>query len=634
MTVVSRRELIKAVAAGGIAANMPQIAHAQAQERALPNILWLVSEDHSPFLGCYGDPVARTPVIDALAKRGVLYTRAHANAPVCAPSRFGILTGCYPESVGPAQHMRDMANLPTELRTYPEYMRQLGYYCTNNDKTDYNCDVEPERIWNESSSAAHWRGRPAGTPFMAVFNHMTTHESRLFGPKPVAGAVTPDQVSIPPYLPDTPEIRTDYASYYNLIERMDGEIGARLAELEADGLTDDTIIFYYSDHGGVLPRSKRYCYEEGLRAALIVAFPPKWQHLSPVPMGSRIDTPVSLLDLPPTLLSLAGAPKPQQMHGAAFLGSQRVPPRDFTFGMRGRMDERYDFVRTASDGRYRYIRNYMPHRPWGAYSSFEWIAKGYQSLDAARLAGTLTPAQSRFFDRKPFEELYDLEQDPHQLVNLIGDRSQAARLARFRKALDEHMRAIRDNGFAAEGEEGEGYAAARDRTLYPLARIMRVANAAARGDGRNAMRLAALLRHGNAIIRYWAATGLVILGENAAGARQALRRAVADDSASSVRIACAEALCNLGEPDAGLAELERAIACGQPLPRRLMALNALDAIGTMALPVLPAIKAIVEDEEDYVLRAARYLAAVLEGTYRPDLPTGRPRQAGPGGVRG
>ena len=172
-----------------------------------------------------------------------------------------------------------------------------------------------------------------------------------------------------------------FASYYNLIARMDGEIGARLKELEADGLAEDTIVFYYSDHGGVLPRSKRYCYEEGLRVALIAHFPPKWQHLAPVPMGSTVADPVSLVDLAPTLLSLAGVPKPAQMHGSAFLGSEIGKRSAYAFGMRDRMDERYDMVRTACDGRYRYIRNYMPHRPWGVYSSFVWIARGYQSWD-------------------------------------------------------------------------------------------------------------------------------------------------------------------------------------------------------------------------------------------------------------
>jgi arylsulfatase A-like enzyme len=275
--MVSRRGVIKAAAvAGSIAASAKALAQPPCEGTKLPNILWLVSEDHSPFLGAYGDSVAHSPVVDALAKKGILYRHAYANAPVCAPSRFGILTGCYPESSAPAQHMRAMANLPTIMRTYPEYMRSLGYYCTNNDKTDYNCDVEPERIWNESSNTAHWRNGPKDTPFLAVFNYMTTHESRLFRPTPVPGPVTPDQVQIPPYLPDTPALRTDFASYYNLIAQMDAELGEKLAELETDGLAEDTIVFYYSDHGGVLPRSKRYCYEEGLRAALIVHFPPKW----------------------------------------------------------------------------------------------------------------------------------------------------------------------------------------------------------------------------------------------------------------------------------------------------------------------------------------------------------------------
>jgi arylsulfatase A-like enzyme len=626
--MVSRRGVIKAVAAGGIAASTTALAQTPREAKPLPNILWLVSEDHSPFLGAYGDTVAHSPVVDALAKKGILYRHAYASAPVCAPSRFGILTGCYPESSAPAQHMRAMANLPTIMRTYPEYMRALGYHCTNNDKTDYNCDVEPARIWNESSNTAHWRNRPDGAPFMAVFNYMTTHESRLFRPTLVAGPVTPDQVRIPPYLPDTPAMRTDFASYYNLIAQMDTELGVRLAELEADGLADDTIVFYYSDHGGVLPRSKRYCYEEGMRSALVVHFPPKWQHLSPVPMGSEVTHPVSLLDLAPTILSIAGVPKPAQMHGAAFLGSHVAKPAPYAFGMRNRMDERYDFVRTACDGRYRYIRNYMPHRPWGVYSSFEWTAKGYQSWDEARLAGTLTPEQSRFFGRKPYEEFYDLERDPHQLVNLAGDASSAPGMARFRRALDRHMLRIRDNGFIPEGELGEGFAATRSNALYPLKSIMTVAQTAARGDGRNAPRLQKLLGHDNATIRYWAATGLVILGEGAKPAAAQLVRLAEADPSPAVRAASAEALCNIGQTDAGLAVLQRLIAPGQPMPQRLMALNALDAIDDKALPALPAIRAIVDDENDYIIRAARYLVAVLDGTYRPGLPTSRPRVAG------
>lgn len=626
--MVSRRGVIRAMAAGSLAASAPTLARGAEKGRALPNILWLVSEDHSPLLGCYGDPVAHSPNIDALARRSVLYRQAYANAPVCAPSRFGILTGCYPQSNAPAQHMRAVANLPAVMRTYPEYMRSLGYYCTNNDKTDYNCDVESARIWNDSSAKAHWRGRPDGAPFMAVFNHMTTHESRLFGPKPVEGPVTPDQVRIPPYLPDTPAIRADFASYYNLIARMDGEIGQRLQELEADGLAEDTIIFFYSDHGGVMPRSKRYCYEEGLRIALMAHIPPKWQHLSPLPMGSEVADPVSLIDLAPTLLSLAGAPKPPQMQGAAFLGSEVGNRPAYSFGMRDRMDERYDVVRTACDGRYRYIRNYMPHRPWGVYSSFEWIARGYQSLDEQRIAGRLTPEQARFFGRKPFEEFYDLRADPHQINNLAGDKAQAARIERFRQALDAHMLAIRDNGFIPEGEAGEGYSATRSEAAYPLRRIMTLASVAARGEARNARRLAAMLRHRHPVIRYWAATGLVILGENAASARPALEAAAKSDLSPAVRIAAAEALGNIGEVATSLDVLQPAIAAGRPFPERLLALNALDALDDRARPALPAIKAIVDDENDYVIRAARYLVAVLEGNFRPSLPTGRPRAAG------
>lgn len=628
--MLNRRNLLQTLAASGLAVATSALATPGDAPRKLPNILWLVSEDHSPMLGAYGDEVARTPVLDALARKGVLYRHAYASAPVCAPSRFGILTGCYPETCSPAQHMRAVAHLPADLKTYPELLRAAGYYCSNNEKTDYNCDVVPEKIWDESSAQAHWRKRPAGQPFMAVFNHMTTHESRLFGPQPVPGPVSPEQVQIPPYLPDTPAIRRDLANYYNLIARMDQEVGARLAELEQDGLAEDTIVFFYSDHGGVLPRSKRYCYEEGLRAALIAYFPPKWQHLCPVAMGSEVTQPVSLVDLTPTVLSIAGMPKPGHMQGEAFLGQHPGKPARYAFGMRNRMDERYDFIRSAGDGRYRYIRNYMPHRPWGVHLSFEWIAKGYQSWEEAWLAGTLTPEQSRFFGRKPFEEFYDLQADPHQLVNRVGDAALAGTVQRFREALDAHMLAIRDNGFIPEGEAPEGYAATREDRDYPLAPIMRAASVAAQGRVQALPQLRTWLQDPNAVLRYWGATGLVILGKDAAPASAALARAATLDDSAAVRIAAAEALCKIGGVEVGLPVLKEAIAAGQPLPRRLMALNAFEALGDAGRPALPAIKAIVDDPNDYVVRAARYQVAVLEGRYRPGLPTGRPRQAGGG----
>ncbi len=242
--------------------------------------------DHAMVEG--PDPLTHTPTIDGLARKGLLFRNVYSNAPVCAPSRFGILTGVNPESCAPANQMRAVGHLPSSFPTYPELMRAAGYYCTNNAKTDYNCDVDPNAIWDGQGKAAHWRSREdKSQPFMAVFNYETTHESRLFQVTP--GRVTPTMVKLPAFLPDTPGIRQDFASYYNLMEKMDGELGARLAELEADGLSEDTIVFYYSDNRGVLPRSKRYCFDEDLRCAMVVHAPPRWQHLLPgVPAAGSI----------------------------------------------------------------------------------------------------------------------------------------------------------------------------------------------------------------------------------------------------------------------------------------------------------------------------------------------------------
>ncbi|WP_120075431.1 sulfatase-like hydrolase/transferase [Aurantiacibacter odishensis] len=615
MTPINRRAVLAGGAATAVSACASMPAAVPTGE--LPNILWLVSEDNNPFIGAYGDALACTPNIDALAARGVLYRNAYCNTPVCAPTRFTILTGVNAESCSPANHMRAEAHLPSVLRTYPEYLRSAGYYCTNNVKTDYNCDVEPERIWNESGSEAHWRNRPAGQPFMAVFNSMTTHESTLFRTQDLGA--DPDAIELPAYLPDTPEIRSDYSKYYGLMQQMDSEIGMRLAELEAAGLADDTIVFYYSDNGGVLPRSKRYCYDEGMRCALIVHVPEKWRHLAPAAQGTEIDAPVSFVDLAPTLLSIAGIVPPSTMQGNPLLGQHISEAGRFAFGARGRMDERYDFVRTVTDGQFRYIRNYMPHRPAGQVQAFAWLAPGYQSWHRRYLDGQLDPVERRFFEPRDHEELYDLASDPDQVINLADEASYARQLETLSKALDAHMLAINDNGFIPEGGSAEGWDASRAQGGYPLADLMKVGRLAASRDASQLPNLMQALASGDETTRYWGATGLLILGPQAAPAGEALARAMRSDPSPQVRVVAAEAAAELGF-DREAATILGGLLGGHDDARvRLQAINALTYIGDAARGALPQIAEAAVSDDEFLRNAGRYLVAVLEGDFDPSM---------------
>ncbi|MEM9160749.1 MAG: sulfatase, partial [Verrucomicrobiota bacterium] len=326
---------------------------ASLQAKDLPNILWLTSEDNSPFLGCYGDELANSPNIDRLAKEGILFEKAYSNAAVCAPARTTLILGMYPTSLG-AEHMRSEAEVPSHIQHYPHYLKKAGYYCTNNSKTDYNLD-HANNGWDESSSKAHYRNRPKDSPFFAIFNYTTTHESRLHPKRhTVPMGADPEKVRVPAYIPDTETSRERIAVYYNRIHEMDKQIGERLDELEEAGLADDTIVFYYSDHGGAMPRSKRFIYESGTRVPLVVRFPKKWAHLSPFQAGSKTTEMVGFVDFAPTLLSLAGLKIPEHMHGRAFLGEQRSPETEYTYLFRARADECLDFKRGLTDGRYRY----------------------------------------------------------------------------------------------------------------------------------------------------------------------------------------------------------------------------------------------------------------------------------------
>jgi len=468
---------------------------------ARPNILWLVAEDATyNYFGAYGDPLARTPNFDRLAARGILYERAHSTAPVSAPSRHSIITGCYASSNG-AQHMRSQRPLPAGVRFFPEFLRKAGYYCTNNAKTDYNTSTPHAPAWDESSKTAHWRNRKPNQPFFAVFNTEESHESRIH--KRVPLTTDPARVKLPAYLPDTPETRADTAQYYDCVHRADAALGKILAQLEADGLADDTIIFYYSDNGGVLPRSKRFLYDNGTHIALVMYFPDKYKHLAPAAPGARVRAPVNFVDFAPTVLSLAGLPPAPQFQGRALAGPDRpaTAPR-YTYTHRNRMDEIHDFSRAVTDGRYTYIRNYMPHLPAGQRLSYLWQSASMQKWDELYRTARekLTPEQRAFFEPRPHEELYDCDADPDNVNNLASNPAHFEKLFELSEALRAHMLSIRDTGFfpeammiaLADGRSPREIAGMNNKN-YPLELLLNITEV--QGSVQNSKRASEMFRH-------------------------------------------------------------------------------------------------------------------------------------------
>ncbi|MCU0872549.1 MAG: sulfatase-like hydrolase/transferase [Pirellulaceae bacterium] len=546
-----------------------------------PNILWITSEDNSPYLGCYGDPQAQTPHLDRLAAEGVRYRNAFANAPVCSTARTTLITGMYACSLG-AQHHRSRVPIPDSFPLYPVPLREAGYYCTNNSKTDYNV-ANVGKPWDESSPRAHYKNRRPGQPFFAIFNLTTSHESQVApkaGKDPSSYRVPPEKIVLPPYHPDTPEIRLDWANYYAQVTRLDEQVGALLSELEEAGLAEDTIVFYYSDHGGALPRGKRNLHDSGTHVPLIIRFPQKWTQLAPAQPGQWSDQLVSFVDFPATLLSLGGVPIPKNYQGCAFLGDQKAAPREHVFLFRGRMDERYDTVRAVRDSQFRYIRNYSPHRPWGQHYSYPFqVLPSMRSWYAAFVAGQCNPVQARYWEPKPSEELYDVAADPFEIQNLAGDPGHAERLAKMRSELRAEMIATRDTGFIPEGMFAR---LAGDKTIYdyaqsdayPIERIVALADKASSRDPADLPDLTAAMEDPHPIIRYWGAVGCLVLQDKAAGAKAALTTLLNDDW-GDVRVAAAEAVSHLGESEAALDTL--AAVLDSPVEYEILAaLNALD----------------------------------------------------------
>ncbi len=568
-----------------------------------PNFLWLSSEDNGPELGCYGDPDAITPNLDALAARGVRYLRASSNAPVCAPARTVIITGMDPTSFG-GQHMRSQVRLPEGMKLFPQFLREAGYYCTNNRKEDYNV-VKPGKVWDESSGKAHYRNRKEGQPFFAVFNFTTTHESQIRNGIAEEHRIhDPAKIRVPGYHPDTPEVRQGWAQYHDRITMMDRQIGQALEELEEAGLAEDTIIFYWGDHGSGMPRSKRWPYNSGLHVPLIVHFPEKWKSLAPegYTTGGTSERMVSFMDLGPTMLSLAGIEPPQWMQGRAFAGEHEVPGSRYSFGFRGRMDERYDLVRTVMGSRYVYLRHYQPHRIYGQFVNYMFQTPATRSWKEQFEAGDLYAAQARFWKEKPAEELYDLEADPDETVNLAGSSEHEEVLEAMRAAHRAHVLRIRDLGFLHEAEIHQRareagvtpYEMARDPEKYDFASIFAAAQQATSRDPGDLPKIVDMMASSDDGVRYWGAMGLLIHGRDGVETGgDALRKAMEDPS-GPVRVTAAEALGRFGgesDLEAALEVLKREIQPEADVFVAISAWNALDYLDERAAGLVEAIKA-------------------------------------------
>lgn len=564
----------------------------------LPNILWITSEDNGPHLGCYGDDYATTPHLDALAAKGTIYLHAWSAAPVCAPARTAIITGVYPPALG-AEHMRSLVPLPAGMQMYPQFLRAAGYHCTNNSKEDYNVE-KPPGVWDESSRQAHWRNRAPGQPFFAIFNFTTTHESQIRR-RPHQPVHDPARVRIPAYHPDTQESRLDWAQYYDQLTEMDAQAGAVLDELEEAGLAEETIVVYFGDHGPGMPRSKRWPYNSGLQVPLIVHIPDRFAALRPedYAQAGRSQRLVNFVDLAPTMLSLAGIEPPAWMQGHAFLGPFAAENRPFTYGFRGRMDERFDLVRSVTDGRYVYLRQYLPHKPYGQHVAYMFETPTTQVWKRLYDEGRLNAAQSRFWQTKPAEELYDLLTDPDETRNLVASPEHQDILRRLRQAAREQVFAIRDLGFLPENEihtrslGSTPYALARDPAKYPLARIHAAADLASRPANRRLADLRRFFEDPDSAVRYWAALGILIRGPEAVEACRERLRLALSDAAPAVRIAAAEALGRYGE-DADSRRaldtlLDHASLETNDVWTCMLALNAVDAMGDRAIAARPAL---------------------------------------------
>ncbi|MEM9944397.1 MAG: sulfatase, partial [Planctomycetota bacterium] len=428
-----------------------------AQER--PNFLWIMSEDNSKhYLKLFDENGAATPNIAEMAKNGVLFERAFSNAPVCSVARTTLITGVYAPRLGTQYHRRlKPAVMPEDWKMFPAYLKQHGYFTTNNSKKDYNA-VEGNGVWDASSRKATWRPRQSGQPFFHVQTYTDSHESSLHFPQSWVDApdnnTDPNSINLAPYHPDTSLFRLTYARYHDRIQVIDDKVGQLIEKLKQDGELENTFVFYFGDHGGVLPRGKGFAYESGLHVPLVVRVPEKWKSKSIFQKGERTKKFVEFVDFGPTVLSLAGIQVPSFMDGESFMTqveeSKKVPNE--TLGYADRMDEKYDQVRTLRRGNLKYIRNYMAFYPDGLQNNYRYVNLAWQQWRQLYRGQKLSPIQRAFFEARPPEQLFDLEKDPYEVNDLSQNPEYSKQLSQMRLALTAKVKSLPDLGMFPESE--------------------------------------------------------------------------------------------------------------------------------------------------------------------------------------
>jgi len=554
-----------------------------------PNILWLTCEDNNvTWVGCYGNPHADTPNIDKLASEGFQYMHAYANAPVCAPSRSTWITGVHALSMG-TYPMRSRYDIPHDrIKYYPDHLRANGYYAGNDTKTDYNIGGRDDKECWDNPGKTDWNALKQNQPFFQVINSTKSHESTAFGDV-FKSKHDPKDTQLRKYHPDVPGMRENYAHYHDAMKRMDADIGAALKKLEEMGLAENTIVIHNSDHGGVLPRSKRYLFESGLHCPLIIRIPEKYKNLWPADApGEKVDQLVSFIDMPKTWLSITGSEVPETMQGKVFLGSKSEPEREFHFSFRGRMDERCESARAVSDKRYLYIRNYMPYVPWMQHLGYLWKMKATQVWEEHVASGKASEVESRFFAPKGWtEELYDMSKDPDSVDNLIENPECAEVAARMRVALRGWQEGVFDAGMMPESEVVKRaadhnmtiYDLVRDPALYNLPALLDAADLALEKDSANLPQLHTLLKSPDSGVRYWGMVGCFLLDDASVA-----KVGMTDDSHEVRAMAAWLAIKDGSSKTAGLSCLDELLKSKSYAT--LTVLNILDWMGDDAKPLL------------------------------------------------